>query len=103
MRITASTLTENFGKGHRLQNRNGIVISMVNQVFTVTEIVEVLVDEGCVYELNDEVYSAENFIFLYDIHSLEDLKLLDLSSLWRRYLAESAEMIFTTGDGNSLC
>lgn len=102
MKITAVALTEFFEKGGQFRNKEGVVINMVGNVFTITTLLIEISGENGQYALYDEVYSAEKFLELYPVHSLNDLELLGASFLWVRYMTEGAELIFTNGDGNAI-
>lgn len=91
-----------FTKDGKFRTKSGILIRMANNVFSLEVKLKSGEQEGHLYELYDEIYGAERFISLNEIHELEDLQILNVSSIWIRYLTEGAELIFTDGDGHSI-
>jgi starch-binding outer membrane protein, SusD/RagB family len=92
-----------FKNGKEFKNKSGVAIRMINKVFIVTCVLKQISDENDVYELHDEVFGVNKFIELYKVHSLKDLELLKISSLWDRYLAQEAKVIFTDRYNSTLC
>jgi hypothetical protein len=103
MKITEGAIKDFFEKNKEFRNKNGIVLRMVGEAFFIAAVVKQISDETGRYEIHDKVQGGGKFMELYNIHSLKDLESLMISSLWIRYLAEEAELIFIDSESDSIC
>jgi hypothetical protein len=87
MDITTQTLTDFFAEDGQFRTKSGVLIRIVNYTFCLTAKLKENKEDGHLFELYDELYSAEKFMALYEIHSLADLEGLNVSGIWVRYLA----------------
>jgi hypothetical protein len=55
------------------------------------------------YQLYDEIDGIGEFVDEYNIHSMDELRSIDKPAIWKRYLQEKAEVLFTNQHDQQIC
>lgn len=102
--ITEQELRDYFSaKGNILTNKENVTIALRDEdIFCIEYLLEEDKTAQHRYELYDEVRGAKQFLEVFSIQVLEDLQHISKASLWKRYQEETAEVIFTNWDGNTI-